>query len=466
MKFEIKESFRKALSLEDRGSKRFKFVIQLILCLGILIFGIITFILLSSISQKPQQKSPESLIKTLIAVPVNIRNYRYEFTGYGTVKPSVEISVSSEVTGQIVYESPALEEGNFVQKGTVLLKIDDIDYRLALKEAETEALSLGLKIKMTSQDIVDGKDLLETRAKALELDEIDLKRREQLNKKGAISNRALEEAKRKVSDARHQLIQERNLIAKYELELESLKADLAKAKVKRQQADKNLRKTVIKAPINGRLEDISISEEEYVSPGAFLFEINDRRNLSIDVPIEIEDALYLMDFVNQAKESAVDTGDWFRIIKNTAVRIYWTGDFKLCKWSGKIVRVKKFDAETRTLTLKVDPVKYIGSNKETVPLVEGMFCKMDFVGKEIKNSVKIPWAALQLNGGVYVVGKDSIVNEIFPKILNSNNNEIIISAKGLKEGEHIISQRIPESVVNGTKVNILKASPEKLIKSK
>jgi RND family efflux transporter MFP subunit len=452
--------FRKIFTRIELKNTKVKIFIRITSCVLILTLGIIAFLLLSSISHKPKIKPPEQLLKTLITVPVNIHDYRYEFIGYGSVKPSTEIAVSSELKGHVVFESPELSEGNFVKKGTVLLKIDDIDYRLALKEAETQVVEYSVKIEMAEQNIIDGKDMLTTKLRTRELENKDYERKVELRKKDAISIRTVEDARKKLSEARHDYIKANNEIKKTELELKYFDASLERAKIKLTQAQKNLEKSSVKAPIDGRLENISVTCDEYVSDGSLLFEINNGDNISIDVPVEVDDALYLMDFTGESSKSFKNEG-WFKLIGNTSVSIFWTGDLEHYMWVGKIVRIKKFNAETRTLTLNVKPTGYAGKNLKTVPLVEGMFCKIQFKGKTIKNTVNIPWAALQLNGKIFVVNKKNIVEERAPKILNSSNNEIIISSKGIKKGEHIVAQRIPQNIVNGTEVKILSLKSDK-----
>ena len=438
----------------------FNLLIRITLCLTILVIGVIAYLMLSSITQKSIEKPPEQLLKTLITVPVTIKDYRYEFSGYGTVKPSTEIKVSSELKGHINYESPELKEGNLVKKGEILLKIDDIDYKLAVKEAETQLVSYEVKIEIAKQDIKDGNEMLETKLKTRELENIDYERKVELRKKDAISIRTVEDARKKLSIAKHDYIKSRSEIKKNKLELRSLKASLERAKIALEQAQSNLKRSTVKAPVNGRLENISVSCEEYVSNGTLLFEINNRDELSIDVPVEVNDALYLMN-LDQNSDNIENTS-WFKLLNNISSNIFWTGDLKKYKWSGQVVRVKKFNPETRTLTLNVKPIKYTGSIKKSVPLVEGMFCKVYFKGKTIKDTVKIPWAGLQINGKIFVVDKDNIVEERTPNIINTNNDEIVISSKGLIKGEHIVTQRIPQNIVNGTKVKILTLKSENI----
>lgn len=54
----------------------------------------------------------------------------------GNVAANIELDVSSEVTGRVVWATPEFEPGERVSAGTVLLRIDAVNYELALAEAE------------------------------------------------------------------------------------------------------------------------------------------------------------------------------------------------------------------------------------------------------------------------------------------------------------------------------------------
>jgi len=70
----------------------------------------------------------QAVAVTLSEVPVSI-------TAHGTVSARFELELASEVTGRVVWVAPQFHPGQIVAAGTVLLRVDPVNYRLALAEA-------------------------------------------------------------------------------------------------------------------------------------------------------------------------------------------------------------------------------------------------------------------------------------------------------------------------------------------
>lgn len=66
---------------------------------------------------------------TLSDVPVSI-------IAHGTVRSRYELELASEVTGRVIWVAPEFQPGEIVAAGQVLLRIDPVNYRLALAEAK------------------------------------------------------------------------------------------------------------------------------------------------------------------------------------------------------------------------------------------------------------------------------------------------------------------------------------------
>jgi multidrug resistance efflux pump len=59
-------------------------------------------------------------------------------TATGNVQPSQVWSAVSQVSGKIIELHPRLKQGALIKANEILLKIDPIDYQLAITQAETE----------------------------------------------------------------------------------------------------------------------------------------------------------------------------------------------------------------------------------------------------------------------------------------------------------------------------------------
>jgi len=449
----MKDIVQNLLYKLKKGDRK-KIVARLFVCLVILGIGVVAFLILSSIKPRPKQKSSDYLIKTLITIPVKKENVKEIVVGYGTAKPTQCIEVSSQINGEIVYVRPNLKNGILVDKNTVLAKIEKNDYEIALKKTNADIKSNKSKLAVQKQDIKDNKEILKILENKMRLEEADYNRQKQLFQKKAVSAQNFESAEQSLIEMTQTYLKMKRDISKAELELNSIIANTEKAEAEKMQAELNMQRCEIKSPIRGRLENVAIEKNEYIEKGQKLFDVADDSSLSIPVSIDTREATAILTFVSEKNN---DYKHWFKYDEETPVLIRWTEEPEKCVWEGKISRVEKFDPETRTATVVVKAVNFIGETKNRLPLVAGMYCQVNFTGKELKNIVKMPWSALQLDGQVYVVDENNIVHEKEVDIQSSRQDQVIISA-GLNTGEKIITQRIPYGVVNGSKVKTVTAN--------
>jgi RND family efflux transporter MFP subunit len=431
-----------------KTDKTFMFLSRIAICTIILTISVIAFLLLASIKPKPKQKNYDRLIKTLIATPVKKENVKEMCVGYGTAEPTRRVEVSSQVNGEGVYVMPNLKSGVLVNKDDVLVKITKVDYDVAQKKAIANIKFYKSLQAVLKQDIKDNIGILKILKNKLRLEEADYNRQKQLFQKKAVSAHAFEFAEQSLNEMAQICLKMQRDISKAKLELKSHDASIEIAEVEKIQAELDLNRCEIRSPITGRLEKVAVEENEYIIKGQKLFEVANDSSLSIPVSLDIRDAATILTPVT---EKLNNYKHWFKYNKETPVLIRWVEEPERCVWEGEISRVEKFDSETRTITVVVKAIKFIGVGKNMLPLVAGMYCQTSFIGKESKDIVKIPWSALQLNGHVYVVDKNNVVHEKEIEIQSSRQDQVIISS-GLNNGEKVIMQRIPYGIVSGSKV--------------
>ncbi|NPA30190.1 MAG: efflux RND transporter periplasmic adaptor subunit [Epsilonproteobacteria bacterium] len=90
------------------------------------------------------------LVETIRPKPVNLPATVETF---GTVVPVRTQTLASRVTSQITYLSPALIPGGIVRKGDLLVKLDESDFQLALREraASVASARLALETELENQ---------------------------------------------------------------------------------------------------------------------------------------------------------------------------------------------------------------------------------------------------------------------------------------------------------------------------
>jgi multidrug efflux pump subunit AcrA (membrane-fusion protein) len=433
--------------IEGREISDLKLLSRISLCAIILLIGVLLMLYFESRKPKPKQRPPEETIRTLVVEEVKAEPVRIRVSGYGTVKPVNEVEISAEVTGNIVETKPMLEEGIIVKKGELLLKIDPSDYEIALKEAQAEITRLKGEKKIAEQTIEDTKDELVSVKKIYELETKEFERTSLLFSKKVQAQTQLNKAAQTLSSRRKELVSMKSSIRRNEIQIDTINAQLEKAMAQKSQAELNIKRCTISSPFNGRMKKVDLEGNEHVIAGEKLFIIANDKKLELPVSIDAFDASRALDLIEKSHRYS----NWFANPKNVKVIIEWTENPERCKWLGRIARIESFNAETRTIVLALEPVEPLNPEKDSFPLVAGMFSKATIYGKILKDAVKIPWVAVQFDRDVYVVDQENRLQERKIEIFSSDGEKAIVSS-GLKAGDRLVAQRLPRGIVNGMKV--------------
>jgi multidrug resistance efflux pump len=209
-----------------------------------------------------------------------IRMFSYEIAGSGIVEPNSEtIAVATELGG--IVKQILVKPGEDVWAGAPLFAIDDVGYRAARDAAraavsvKTAALS-GIESQVERQAFVVASAAASVEAEQADLDRaaLDRTRYERLSATTVASQQRLENAVAEERRAAAVLAGARSTLLAARLQTNVLnaawleaQAALAEAQAKLTQAEIDLDRTVVHAPIAGRILKINIHLGEYAQPG-------------------------------------------------------------------------------------------------------------------------------------------------------------------------------------------------------
>ena len=440
---------RKLIRENLKDKKAEIMAIRVAMCLGVLLVAFLVAGSLMLFLSAPKHRDISELTKVLRAVPLKLGDVKLKLCGYGTVEPIREVTLSSELKGRITMKSIDLKEGEIVKKGQVLAKIDAVDYEIALQKASAEVMRLRSELIQLKQYIKDWGEELDKEKTILALCMSDYERQVKLMQRRATAKKSVESAQRIVVTQRKAIINTQSTINQKSLQIATLGASLKGAIAQEKQASINIERSVIRSPFNGRLKKLYIDHGELTSPGTKLFDIADDTKLEIPVSLDASEVAHGMGMMKTKSEKQYS--NWFKNPEDRTVRIVWTEGVNLCEWEGFIERVRDFQAETRTVTFIIRPVKFIKGSSGYFPLLSGMFCKVFFNGITLKNAATVSWLAVQLDGNAYVVNQEGRLEQRKIKVFPAKGEEAIIS-KGLKDGDFLVIQRLPRGLINGMKV--------------
>jgi len=156
-------------------------------------------------------------------------------TASGKIEPQIEVKIQSEVSGQII-ELP-VKEGDLVKKGDLLVKINPDIYIAALNRADAA-------LNSAKSNLASSRARLAQAEAQLKVQELTFSRNKNLYEEKAISAAEFENTTSSVETARAEVQAAKETIKGAEF-------SIASAEASRNEANDNLRRTTIYAPMDG-----------------------------------------------------------------------------------------------------------------------------------------------------------------------------------------------------------------------
>ena len=210
--------------------------------------------------------------------------YATRFITTDNAYTSVEVAQVTPAIGGIVREV-LVTDTRYVRRGDVLVVLDDVDARLALAQAEAELGRAQRRVRgYVANDASFAAQLAaraadEQRARSdLERATLDLERRQKLVVSGSVSGEELTRARNVFESAKAGLAQARSnysaaIGARHanavliEGTTENTNPEVLLARARRDQAQVNLERTVIRAPMDGVVAKRSVQVGQQIQPG-------------------------------------------------------------------------------------------------------------------------------------------------------------------------------------------------------
>jgi len=360
------------------------------------------------------------LIVLVLAVPVAVRKMRGgnekeaeiqtvqthvitpTILASGSLTYQTEIRMVSEVMGRV--KELNVKEGDQVKQGDVLLRLDP-----ATVQAQVDALEAGLRQSNLA---------IERQRVTNETAETKWKRYQQLRESGVIDANSYDEIRSQRDQAR--------------VDLNSSMQQAMQTEAQLKQAREQLAKTVLRAPINGRVTQLTIKSGETAVPSV--------------TSIAGSDLMIIADTSNLYAEVNVNETDVARIVPGQQAKIV-PAAFPDSSWTGVVETVAVSPRQVQGQG-KSYPVKIRLSASEDLKFHTGMSCRAEIAtrGTDAKPVVAVPVQAVKYEeaeerdapakASVFVV-KDGKVTKRAVETDIADDSFIAIT-KGVKDGEQIV----------------------------
>lgn len=377
---------------------------------------------------------PERALIAVRAMDALPQTIRLTVRSQGTVAPRSESDLVPEVTGPVIWVSPSLVSGGFFEKGEPLVRIDPLDYHAAVARARTALTRAKGEARHASAE---------------------LERQQGLSEKRVGSNSQLSNARRAGTVG---------------------EANLEEARVALEQAERDLARTEIRAPFDGRVRSERVDVGQFVSRGQSVGMLYATDFVEVRLPIADTQLAFLElpDFRRDESEGPPVT-----LLANFA------GAER--KWEGRIVRTEgEIDSKSRMVhvvarvadpyhtgtgvgvgvgagagagaeeepTAGAEPGTEAPSEPEAkrdaMPLSVGLFVRAEIEGRLAENVIVVPRSAMRNDERILVIDGDDRLHFRDVDVLRIERDDVLIRTQ-LADGERICVSPV-QVVVDGMRV--------------
>jgi multidrug resistance efflux pump len=221
-------------------------------------------------------------VATVAAVPEDVQP---EIKVFGQISAGRQVELRPLVEGRVIETGVAFVEGGVVAAGDLLIAIDPFDYENTRQERQAQVDEAKAKAAEIEAESIGARRLLARDKEQVSLRQRDVARRQGLVKRGATSQKALDDSRLALSEARQRQIERQRNIAQYAARIDQQKAVIARLDVQLRQAARDLVQTRLTAPFKGFVTNVSTELGKRVSRTDKVARVIDAGRLEVRVTL-------------------------------------------------------------------------------------------------------------------------------------------------------------------------------------
>jgi RND family efflux transporter MFP subunit len=356
-----------------------------------LLVGVAVAAVMMQSGPSAKREPPPRQARLVEVQPVVIGSARTRVDAMGTVVPAESVTLQPQVGGEIVSVSDDLEPGGLFSTGDELLRIDPRDYELAVLQRESEVAQAQSTLR-------------------LEQGQQTIARRE-----FEILNESMQD-------------DDRDLVLR-KPQLESVRAQLALAKAKLEQAKLDLQRSRIRAPFNAIVESSEVDVGARVTSASTLATLAGTDSCWLEVSVPVKQ----LKWIDIPRGSATQ-GSRVRITNPVA---WGAGAFR----EGHVIRLAgDLEEEGRMARLIVevdDPFTLKPENSDKPVMLMGSYVSVEIAGRPLEQVATIAREHLRDGDRLWIMGADATLEIRTVDIVFRGHQQVLV-ADGIKAGEQLV----------------------------
>ncbi len=366
--------------------------IRIVLPIALLVLGVFGYGRLSVTEPEPASDRPEPKPIEARVLELNRQDYQVLVPSQGLIRAHSQVTFTAQVPGRIRDINATFEEGAFFKKGDILLELDPVDFEVTLISAQAQVASAQLNL-----------DQEEARAEQARLDWQDLGYKD-----------------------------EPSALVRREPQLKAARQALALAKAQEASAQRNLERSRVAAPFDGRVLTRAVGVGQTIGAATPLGEIFATDYSEVRLPVStrrLADITLPEDTDDPPLTVTLRDG----LVENSSN-----------EWTARILRTEgALDANTLELFAIARIEDPFGLRSEKAPLRVGQPVSAHLPGRILEDVFVIPRDAVSRLSRIRIVDPETMklgTQYILP--LHSDDENIVFRSSSLKNGALLVLTRL------------------------
>ncbi len=373
-------------------------------------------------NEEPRVRPVRERVFAVNVVSVVFETVAPELRTFGEVQSRRTLELRAATGGSVIDLDEAFVEGGQVEAGQILARIDPANAQSALDRAENDLLDAQAEQREANRAIVLARDEQTAAQDQVELREQALQRQIDLRDRNVGTAAAVETAELALSSAKQAVLTRRQSIAAAEARIDQAATRLRRAEIARDEAQRRLDETEIRAQFSGTLSDVSLVAGRLVSPNEKLAQLVDPQSLEVTFRVSTQQYARLLD----------ETGALIKTSVAVSLDVFGTN----ITASGQLSRDSAAVGEGQTGRL------LFASLDAPRGFKPGDFVTVSVQEPELPRVARVPSTALNAAEEVLVVGEDGRLEVHEVRLLRRQGDDVLIRARAL-EGRQIVAERTP-----------------------
>ena len=353
---------------------------------------------------------------------------------YGTIVAGRTVDMRPLLSGRISKVGSEFAVGGLVRKGDLLVAIDAFDYEATLSERKAQLVEARARLSELTAELGAEREIVSYDQEQIAIRKREVARRSRLQERGTGTEKSLDDARSVLIDAQRRVFERKKRIGSLEARIRQQGAAIDRSRVALQRAERNLSDTVLNAPFDGILSEVSVEIGKRVSTGDKVARLTEAASLEVEFQVTDDQYGRLVADGSLIGEKAV-------VIWKTARRSF--------EYSAKIMRVSGRATSAAGGINLFARLNDIGLGTALRP---GIFVEVHVRDQFYRDVFQLPEESVHDGRTVFVITEERRLEQREIAIIRRLANTVLVRGV-LEAGERVATRLFPE-IGPGVKVRV------------